>query len=80
MLCEVRVEASVCTMLDLANQSEFNQNTETPIDSAQADVWQTDPYRIVNLFRAWVVLLLDFFEDNPTLTGKSIAFLPETFT
>ena len=81
MLCEVRVEASIFAMLHLMNQTEFDQNPETSIDSAQADVWQTDLYRIIDFLRAWVVLLPShFFEDNLALTGKSIAFLFETFT
>ena len=79
MLCEVRVEASVLAVLHLADQSQLDQNAEAPIDGAQADIWQTDLHRIINLFRAWVVLLPShLFENNPALTGKSIAFLPES--
>jgi hypothetical protein len=80
MLCEVRVEASVFAVLHLANQTKVDQNAEAPIDSAQANLWQMNLHRIIDLFRAWVVLLPShFFEDNPALTRKSIAFLPQPF-
>ena len=80
MFCEVRVEASVFAVLHLANQPKVDQNAEAPIDSAQADLWQTDLHPIIDLFRAWVVSLPShLFEDNPALTGKSIAFLPKPF-
>ena len=81
MLCEVRIKASIFAVLHLVNQTEFDQNAEASIDSAQADIWQTNLHRIIDLFRAWVVSLPShLFEDNPALTGKSIAFLPEPFT